>query len=198
MGEGARVPLWEELIPTPVFCERVRKRLKAKNLEWKTEYTQNGRVRKGMSRKGLDRGICNVLLLKVLSSRLSKSGCAGPAGRRVRAIRNPNLRRMLSQKYRFVKRLFYVLEGQGDKARRAAALCGDPPMARSPRNSPAVFSTAHSPATTGDLRVCFLAPRFWSAMHLSGYARYQDLARRNFPEADFTGVWRVTRGFTNS
>ncbi len=47
--------------------------------------TENGRVRKTMSRKGLNRGICNIQMLKVLSSRFSKSGCAGPAGGSVRA-----------------------------------------------------------------------------------------------------------------
>jgi len=41
-------------MPPPVFCERVRNRLKGKNLEWKTEYTQNGRVRKKQEGKEIE------------------------------------------------------------------------------------------------------------------------------------------------
>src|SRR2546425_7450816 len=41
-------------MPPPVFCGRVWKRLKEKSLEGKVLCTENGRVRKGMSRKGLD------------------------------------------------------------------------------------------------------------------------------------------------
>ena len=77
------------LAPPHPHCDR--KSAEAIETKGVVERPLRKRVRKGMSRKGLDRGICNVLLLKVLSSRLSKSGCAGPAGRRVRAIRNPNL-----------------------------------------------------------------------------------------------------------
>src|SRR6266571_3688026 len=49
----ARFQNGKKPMPPPVFCKRVRKRLKAKSLERKTEYTENGRVRKSMSRKGL-------------------------------------------------------------------------------------------------------------------------------------------------
>ncbi|HEU0049656.1 MAG TPA: hypothetical protein VFQ43_18860, partial [Nitrososphaera sp.] len=45
----ARFQNGKKPMPPPMFCKRVRNRLKAKNLEWKTEYTQNGRVRKAMS-----------------------------------------------------------------------------------------------------------------------------------------------------
>ena len=45
------VPFWEELVHTPVFSERVRKRLKANNLDRKMLCTENGRVRKRMKRK---------------------------------------------------------------------------------------------------------------------------------------------------
>ena len=100
----ARFQNGKKPMPPPVFCKRVRNRLKAKNLEWKTEYTQNGRVRKSMSRKGLQssreiprhcvprdshphrmrRGPSAPFGRSGFASssdaQLSKSGCSGPAG----------------------------------------------------------------------------------------------------------------------
>src|SRR2546425_2543163 len=128
-------------MPPPVFCKRVRKRLKAKSLERKTEYTENGRVRKSMSRKGLDRvagthtsyGICGLRerslgSLQSLGTR-NLIGCSIVKERMRRVGRkqaflqmlNRFILRMLTWKYRYVKRYFYVLEGQGDAGSRAAA-----------------------------------------------------------------------------
>ena len=51
----ARFQNGKKPMPPPVFSERVRKRLKEKSLEGKMLCTENGSVRKSMSRKGLDR-----------------------------------------------------------------------------------------------------------------------------------------------
>src|SRR3989442_14360286 len=51
MSAECRVPLWEELIPTPPFLERVRNGLKAKRLKGKMLYTENERMRKRMRTK---------------------------------------------------------------------------------------------------------------------------------------------------
>ena len=133
-------------MPPPVFCERVRNRLKGKNLEWKTEYTQNGRVRKKQEGKEIE----EVDEIKErhptrrgnLPGRVNRRpfGPANPSGiqktdcAQGKPVRNGRgtlrlhsgqasgkLCHMLTQKYRYVKRYFYVLEGQGDMGRRAAA-----------------------------------------------------------------------------
>ena len=72
----ARFQNGKKPMPPPVFCERVRKRLKGKNLECKTDYTQNGRVRKGMSQKGLDSvaGLVSFMGYSIVKERMLRAG----------------------------------------------------------------------------------------------------------------------------
>src|SRR2546425_3488462 len=84
MSAECRVPLWEELIPTPPFLERVRKGLKAKRLKGKMLYTENERVRKRMKTKegffGERTGI-NTEIAEVAGNTEESQGRAGPPRR---------------------------------------------------------------------------------------------------------------------
>src|SRR2546425_4480945 len=84
MSAECRVPLWEELIPTPPFLERVRKGLKAKRLKGKMLYTENERVRKRMKTKdGFfgERAGLNTESAEVAENKEEAQGRAGPPRR---------------------------------------------------------------------------------------------------------------------
>ncbi len=70
-GEAFAGALWanqngKKPMPPPLFFERVRTELKAKSLEWQMLCTENGRVRKSMSGKGLDQNRGNAHILREL------------------------------------------------------------------------------------------------------------------------------------
>src|SRR6266581_8887998 len=84
MSAECRVPMWKELVHTPVFLERVRNGLKAKSLKGKMLYTENEKVRKPMKTKeeffGERAGI-NTEIAEVAGNTEESQGRAGPPRR---------------------------------------------------------------------------------------------------------------------
>ncbi len=121
MEEGARVPFWEELIPTPRVLRKSAQAIEDKEFgeenrvygKWKSaqEHEPKGVTKLKRDPSSLrSSGLASFIGYSVVKERVRR------AGQKQAFLRMLNrfMLRMLAQRYRYVKRYFYVLDEQGD------------------------------------------------------------------------------------